>query len=105
MSSSKVIIDAAPEFGRRKATDLILKSYEEFLITKQDEDFNLFTQGSHILSELLSNTKQEWREKLEVYIFLFQVVIPPDQLLPIDTSAYHFFAANGLLKEITVCVK
>lgn len=40
-----------------------------------------------------------------MYIFLFQVVIPPDQLLPIDTTAYHFFAANGLLKEITVCVK
>ena len=49
--------------------------------------------GTEALSSLMRNTIMEWQERLQVYIFLYQAIIPPDHLLPIGTSAYHFFAS------------
>ena len=40
-----------------------------------------------------------------MYIFLYQAVIPPDQMLPLGTSAYHFFASQGMIRELMVCIK
>ena len=56
--------------------------------------------GTEALSSLMRNTTMEWQERLQVYIFLYQAIIPPDHLLPIGTSAYHFFESYPIFSSL-----
>ena len=92
-SSSFVTIFATNSLGAIALSEQVFKFYIEILERGTAGTFNMEQFGIEALSSLIRNTTMEWQERLQVYIFLYQAIIPPDHLLPIGTSAYHFFAS------------
>ena len=83
----------------------MLESYVYLAEYGQSAVFNRAQYGTEALSSLIRDKEMPWQERLEMYIFLYQAVIPPDQMLPLGTSAYHFFASQGMMRELMVCIK
>ena len=92
-SSSFVTIFATNSLGAIALSEQVFRFYVDILEKGTGGTFNMEQFGTEALSSLMRNTTMEWQERLQVYIFLYQAIIPPDHLLPIGTSAYHFFAS------------